>query len=419
MDRALSNASRSAAPAAICLILGALPTFMVLHDGVTRAAPNDALWSMPLPVVTTLLAVIVIAARSGDPRAVFVVDPSARLLGLVGLGLVAWAFCLLPIRAVVPAYGVIRLAELALVAALAVALAGAIRSHGARFARSLLSAFVFGMCFAMPLLACARLMEWPTGYGELDVPGFAHIRILGFALALALACAGGLWSENRARPALFLAMAALSTALFWSGGRGALAGLVLPLAVLASVLPALRKGCLPLAAALLIGATAAWFIETGAHQLGLGRRLTELGGSADALTSGRLGMWQTLLAALADAPMLGLGAAQSHWIFADAGHSVAHVHAHNSLLDTALALGWPGTVIAAITVIALWWRWLARARATGSSCHAAGIALVSVFLAISLVDGVYVYWPGLVPFAIGAAVLAGIERSAEPQSRSN
>ena len=414
MDRALSM-GRGTAPAAIPLILGALPALMVLHDGLTRANPNDALWAMPLPVAAALLLLAGLAARGADLDALRPRDALGRVLGLGGVALGILAFALLAIRAEVPAYGAIRLGELTLVAAVTVALAAAFRTSGEGLARAAALALVFGIAAGLPLVAAARWAGWPAGYSPLDVPGFIHIRIMGFSIALALAAAAGLWSETRAKPLLFAAMAAMATALFWSGGRGALAGLVLPLPVLALILPALRPGLLPLAVALVFGAGAAWFLETGVAQLGIGGRLADLGGSADALTSGRITMWQTLLEAMAEAPLLGHGAAQTHWIFADAGHAVAHVHAHNLVLDTALALGWPGAVVAAGLVLVLWLRSVLQARTSGSALEAAAVALFSTFLALSLVDGVYVYWPGLLPLAVALAILTAAPRG--PDSR--
>ena len=85
---------------------------------------------------------------------------------------------------------------------------------------------------------------------------------------------------------------------------------------------------------------------------------------------------------------------------------MAHVHAHNLVLDAGLALGWPGAAAAGLLALLAWGRWLARARASGAPVHAAGLAIVTAFLAFALVDGIYVYWQGLLPLALGIALLA-------------
>ena len=116
-------------------------------------------------------------------------------------------------------------------------------------------------------------------------------------------------------------------------------------------------------------------------------------------------MWQTLLAALAEQPLTGRGYAQTHWIFSDAGHGVAHLHAHNIILDTALGLGLPGAALAFLLTGWVWLRWLARARASGDVAQATGVAMVASFGVLGLVDGSYFYYQGLMPLALGAALV--------------
>lgn len=411
MDRALSL-GRNGPAALIPVILAALPAAMVLHDGLLRTNPNDALWSMPLPVALVLVALIGSVWQAGAFRASAPPDPAGRLLLRAALALWTLAMLLAGLRAGVPLYGVLRLAEVALAAGVSLALAAAIRAEGAGFARTLALAFVAGVAAALPLVAMARLAGWPAGYGPLDLPGFTHIRIMGFSLALALAAAAGLWGGEaaRSRALLFTAMVAMATALFWSGGRGGLAALLLPMPLLALAVPALRAGMLPLLGALALGAGAAWFLPGDGAEFGIAGRIAEAasgaGTSAEALTSGRTAMWRTLWQAMAEAPLLGHGAAQSHWIFAAAGHGVPHVHAHNLVLDAALALGWPGAAAAGVLTLAALWRWLRRARASASPLHAAGLAMTAVFLAFAMVDGIYVYWQGLLPLALGAALFS-------------
>lgn len=420
MERTLSSGLGGSAGLILAVFAG-LPAAMIAFDGLTLAHPNDAIWSMPLPVVAALLTMIGAVTASGAFRVPLVPDRTGQILLRAALGLGAVAVALTLLRATNPLYGLIKLSELGLAAGVALALSAAFRTAPPDFARAAALAFVFGVAAALPLAALARTSGWPAGYGTLDMPGFIHIRIFGFSLALSLAAAAGLWGAGSARErlALFMAMVALSTALFWSGGRGALAALVLPLPVLALLLPALRPGGLALSAALLAGAALAWFLPGEVAELGLGARMAEtgFGASTEELSSGRMSMWRILIEQIAEAPVLGHGAAQTHWIFADAGLPVAHLHAHNLVLDTALALGWPGAALAGALVAWGWFRGLALARRTGTALHAAGLCLVSVFLALAMVDGAYVYWQGLLPLALGVALL--MQRPEDDRDRAN
>lgn len=409
MDRALTL-GRSGPSGLILTFLGLLPLAMVLHDGILAPAPLEAIWSMPMPVAAALLVLTGAGLAAGRGAAGASADPAARRLALAALALALLAAALTALRAGHPLYGYVRLAELGLCAGTALALAAAIRAEGPGFGRRAALALVFGTALALAPMAAARAAGWPAGFGPLDLPGFTHIRILGFSLALALAAATGLWAgeTGRGRALLFAAMAAMAAALFWSGGRGALAALALPLPVLALVVRPLRPGLAALCAALLLGVLAAGLLPGGAAEFGLFGRLAGSAGSAsaDALSSGRLAIWRTLFAATAEAPFLGHGAAQTHWILAASGeHKVAHVHAHNLVLDAALALGWPGTALAGLLAAIAWLRWLLRARASGDALHAAGLATVTAFVVFALVDGVYVYWQGLLPLALGVALL--------------
>ncbi len=416
MDSALP-AGRSLAPGVALSILALLPSVMVLHDGLMALPPEAALWAMPIPVAAALLALAgtgFLAARGQTPR----LDRSGRLLALATLALFLWASLATLLRATDPAYGFLRLFEVALAAAVALALAGLVRTGGTALGRQMALALVLGIAAALLPMTLARAASWPEGFGKLDLAGFTHIRILGFSLTLGLAAATGLWAgeTGRARARLFAAMVAMAAAMFWSGGRGALAALVLPLPVLALFLPTLRPGLLALLAALVAGALAASLLPGVSAEFGLFGRLTDLGesASADTLASGRLAIWRILMGASAEAPLLGHGMAQVHWILAAAGEKVAHLHAHNFVVEAALALGWPGTVAAILACAAAWIRWLLRARASGDPLHATGLALVSAFLAAALVDGPYFYWQGLLPLALGFALLAPCREGQAP-----
>lgn len=405
-------------------ILGSLPVAMILFDGALAMDQNASLWFMPIPVICALVAVLVMGLATKAVSAglsTFSTRPT-RLSGLLALGLWGLAFGLTALQAVNPTYGFLKLSELALFAGLALTLTGFLLRNGEELGVTLVLAFVAGIAVSVPLSALARSAGWPAGYGLLDMPGFIHIRIYGFSLAMAFAACVGLWQgvPRRMQAGLFVAMVLCATALFWSGGRAALLALCLGLPGLALFLPRLRWALIPAALALALGAVAATaFVTTGA-EFGMADRLAEAaeGGSADALTSGRLGMWSTLIDALRQNPLAGVGYAQSHWIFSGAGLEVAHLHAHSVILDVGLGLGLPALLVAVALVFYALVHAIMLARHADSALPTTGVALVTVFLIVSLVDGAYFYHQGLLPLTLGAALLLGSRRVQDRSKRT-
>ena len=403
--------------------LGLLAPFMVLFDGVMVSDQNASLWFMPIPVIAVLVGILALGLATKAVSAGFTsLSKRGRLMAKGAAFLWILAFGLTALQAVNPVFGFLKLTELALFAGLSLALTGFLLRGDGAFGLTLSLAFIAGIAVAVLLSALALRTGWPGGYGPLEMPGFIHIRIFAFSLALAFAAAVGVWSlvPRASQAILFGAMILFATALFWSGGRGGLLGLVAGLPVLAIVLPRLRAPLVPAALALGLGAFAAAFFPGTSAEFGMAERLAEAtaGGSADALTSGRVAMWKTLGTALADAPLLGLGYGQSHWIFSAEGHGVAHLHAHNILIDAGLGLGLPGLLLATLVVLYTWGAGIAVARWSDSALPSTGMAIVTVFLILGLVDGVYFYHQGLMPLAIGVALLlAGAnatQRKSEP-----
>lgn len=397
------------------LVFGALPPALVLWDWLSGADLVARLWTMPGPVAAFLAGAVLLIVASGLPLRAGLegIGATGRLIVGAALALFLYAVLATSLFAANPVFGLLKLGELALVAALALGLAALFSARpGER--RGALRAFVAGTALALALLAVLRASGALDHLAPLMLPGFIHIRIMGFPVALALAAGLGLWpgAGARERAALFVCLAVLWTALFWSGGRGALLAVVLGGGFAAALLPALRGAILPLLAPAALGFALALVLGPETPGFGMAARLDDAAGatSADALSSGRLEMWRAVLTAALDRPLLGHGYAQARWAFLDAGFETAHLHAHNLPLDAALALGLPLAALAAVAALAAAILGTVRARQAGDPASAAGAAMVWVFLVHALVDGIHFYAQGLLPLALGAALLLSARR---------
>lgn len=390
------------------LLFGALPSLLVLWDWATGADSVTRLQTMPAPVFTLVaLAVAAILASGSSPgRTVSGSSPAALWTARVALGLFLYAVLATALFATAPVFGLLKLAELALCALLALSLAARFRHVPAERGIAL-GALVAGTTLSLPLLAVLGMTGMLDHLAPLSLPGFVHIRIMGFALALALAGSLGLWSVSggRFRPALMLCMVLLWTALLWSGGRGALLAVILGAALSAAVLPALRRPLVPLLLTALLGFCLT--LTPGLDGVGISERIgaAATATSVDDLASGRLGMWRAVVAACLERPFLGHGYAQANAVFIEAGFATAHLHAHNIVLDAILTLGLPLGTLSALTALAAAVLGTLGARRAGDPVAAAGAAIVWVFLAHGLVDGIHFYGQGLLPVALAAALL--------------
>ncbi len=400
-------------------ILASLPLVQVFWDLVTGADPNLHLWWMPAPVIAALGAIVLLAGLTGAFKTADygnrLLEPQtpARKLTLTLITLFLAAIVLTALRASHADYGLIKIGELGLVALTSLALAAFLLGSGQSLSRLLLWGVTAGVATAATLAILLDRFGLPMGYPDLFLPGFIHIRVMGFSLAMALMAASGLWltgSDRRQRFSLALCMVLLWTALFWSGGRGALIAVLATALILSIPIAALRKFLAPLLLTAIAGAACATALGgPEAAEFGLTTRMTvsPMADGANALTSGRLEMWQALWDALADAPLTGYGYAQARWLFLDAGFAIGHLHAHSIILDAALALGILGAIALGVLIVVAWTRWVATTRKTPGPAQVAGISMVTVFLIHALVDGVYFYAQALVPLAVAIALLIG------------
>ena len=78
------------------------------------------------------------------------------------------------------------------------------------------------------------------------MPGFAYVRIYGFAMTVGVAIAAGLlavpkFKQGRGMFLLSLALTFLWTVLFWTGTRGGVISLMVSLPLVAVVAPKFRR----------------------------------------------------------------------------------------------------------------------------------------------------------------------------------
>lgn len=397
-----------------------LPLALVLLDHISAVAPVDRIWFVPLPVVLLQSAAIVYAIAlswrdaAAGTRAMPPWPSASRVALLSGAALFAWAAAATVLFGPMPNYGFTKLMDLALCWALALSVAVLLRRAGKGAAEATLWALFGAVLLALPVQTALRaiLPLWEPETPTL-MEGFVHIRVFGFALAFALSAGIGLWATAGSRSrhtaaAILVGLTMLWTALFWSGSRGALLALLTALLVLACVLPALRR-TLPVAISTLIaGAALSIFLGDGkTGDFGLAARLatSATAESAEALSSGRIGLWTAAIEAANERPFTGHGYAQANAVFREAGLDVPHVHAHSIVLDAALALGWGGMAMLAALALWTWVRWVLRARRNGGPVQAAAALAVTVFLALALVDGLYFYHQALIPLAVAAGIL--------------
>lgn len=401
----------------VCLF-GAAPVLLMLWDWSSGADLVARLWTMPIPLLALASAASLasLAAGHGPRPAARSAGKTGHLIGHIALGLFLYGVLATSIFAPNPVFGLLKLGELALMAALALALAALFR-RDPDVRRVALWSLVLGTVLALPVLAVLRASGALDHLAPLMLPGFVHIRIMGFSLALALAGALGLWdgASFRERAALAVCLAVLWTALFWSGGRGALLAVTAGAGISIFALPRVRGALLPLVATALAGLALAQMPFMAAEGIGMLTRLSDstTAATSDALSSGRIEMWRAILAASAERPFLGHGYAQARPVFLDAGFRAGHLHAHNILLDATLGLGLVLGGLSAVVALTAAMAGTVRARISRDPVLAGAGTLIWVFLAHALVDGIYFYAQGLMPLALGIALLL----SAKPQQR--
>jgi len=331
--------------------------------------------------------------------------PSAFLLA----GLLIWAIGVTWINAPNKVIGLLKLTELTAFGMVGIAAARLHAAIGDHPFETGFRALAGGLVAALLLAMAGDILFSDTFEGN-RVPGFIHIRIIGFSAAIAIALATGMLTAAEGKPEVSSALVLLClgwTVLFWSASRGGIVALVLSFALLAVLCVPLRRTWKPWLATLAVGFGLSIFIpgegNSGAatifaHQM-----------NVDSLSAGRWELWKQVLGFVADRPWAGHGYAQYYTLAVDAGGDPERVmpHTHNIVLEGWLAIGAPAALILALVALSAWLQWLRDLASATGELRISSTLLTSMLFAYAFVDGVYFYPKAAFPFAIAAGVLAG------------
>lgn len=220
--------------------------------------------------------------------------------------------------------------------------------------------------------------------------GVIHVRQLGFYSLVGAAAALGLAAAERGRSGYWLAVGAATLMLalsFWSGTRGSPIALLAALAVGGALLPGLRT-VRTLGAALIsfIGGAFVSFIHSVPNQFfGLVRISSSASGATvDEVGSGRVTMWLGTLRAVLERPLFGYGDSQFNRIVPEA--LGIYNHPHNALLQILFQWGFVGGACFFAIALALCWRALRNAQASGTA-HAPAFLVAASLLVMALYEG--------------------------------
>ncbi len=386
-----------------------LPVTMMLMPLVVNVDPNRALFYIPLLVQVLLVVIVFYAALTGASRGR--AGAVGKIWAVAVLMLVVLALYTTVFRAGDIAYSIDKLVDFGLIAALAYFVKNLFERSGKQLIDRSLRAIFCSVVLAVPVMALMfyyRVPEhdlWPN-----FVPGFAHIRIYGFSLTIAIAIGTGLLAlpQNqtiRFRLLILAGLLLLWTALFWSGSRGGIAAFILVLPIMFLLFPKARKAILLSMLPLVIGAVLSTQFSTQSEAFGVFNSFKDTFemDSVDKISSGRIHEWRFALDTIANKPVFGHGFGQRLLL---GGEDVRkQVHVHNIVLEVALAWGWLGATIAGVLIVSAWVAALKKIRKIKRPEYVPAFFVINVLLVYAWVDGVYMYYQATIPFAICVAVL--------------
>jgi O-antigen ligase len=330
-------------------VLSALLYPVYMH----QMQPAWAEWTrlMELPFVACELAIILVALKRGYRDALVWQElPKDVVVALILLfiGLIASSVFTSKNIAASATLSVITLVHLRFAAAIFF-LARSERGD----VQSLLPRFGFGLILGLGALVILTVWkfqlpppEWMVPGGKIEwalaLPGFIHLRHFGsWTGAIAAGLMLGLLYGKQDRVGIYSLCYLLAAGMTcWSGTRAAVLAMgAVALIALISMrrLPdgraLIRVG--GLSALAMLGAIAFW---PGTEEFSLFIRNNL--GSADAVTSGRLGLWEATFARWLDAPLFGWGSGSTFW---EVYVGWRHTQPHNTILLFLISWGIVGT----------------------------------------------------------------------------
>ncbi len=277
---------------------------------------------------------------------------------------------------------------------------------GRIFVTAILYALFVGMLLHLTVMLSYVYLE--AGNDALDwahaMPGYAAVRLYGYSVELAIATGTGLFllqpqKANARSWLIFSGAALLWGAIFWSGGRGAMASLIVSFILASIVLPhiILRLWGFVLAT-MSIGAALSLLVWTPSSlSFGLINFFVRTtGGNA---TSSRLDMWKEAFTLFLDRPIFGHGISQYH-LYTQIESFKTYPQVHNLILDALFSLGLIGGVCLLYLALKAWLKVVVRTKTAGISYTFPAFLGLNTLLAHSMLTGTYFYIHGQIYIAI-------------------
>lgn len=390
-------------------VMALLPLFMPIH-------PFAAIRFTPaLPLI--LQAWFIVAGLRSRPLVWQDLIPNDRPVVLATILFIAIALVTSLAVAPIPSYSLLKLLDLLLLAAVSYFAAAFFARGGARFVQDTLIAIVASLVVGAIFVSILFYFRAPTYFWWPNfVPGFAYVRIYGFAMTVGVAIAAGLlvfprFTQGGGRLLILLALTFLWTMLFWTGTRGGVIALMVSFSLLAVVAPKFRRVLPWVLLTMVAGAVCSVPLPIPGPMYGAFGVYSDIVGakSAQEFSSGRWSLWSDTLSFISRKPWFGHGYAQLLSFAAEMKHPFTHVH--NIVLEAALAWGWIGAASAGFLVTRLWLIGLLKTKKAELDEHVPAFLLVTALLIYAFVDGTYFYYQTLIPLALCVGILASGLRS--------
>lgn len=248
------------------------------------------------------------------------------------------------------------------------------------------------------------------------LPGFTGARPYNYMLEAGIAAGVGLFWLTRdkaiaQRSLLWLGAIILWAALFWSGGRGGLAALLLTFILATLIWKTFGAQMWAfILSSLTLGASISLVLPTPDGGFGILKRFTAdfQSESINQLATGRITMWREAIDLFLERPIFGHGVSQ-YPLLTKIPDFQPPRHVHNLLLDSLLSLGIVGTVILIYLLGKLWVSALIQLKKPQDSSLFPLFMVVTTLLAHGFVSGTYfhVHSQIIIAMSLGFLTRAG------------
>lgn len=414
MTRAAARATGADLPRTLIpLAIGLAPLLLVILTWVPEDMVRTplTLWMkrLAMPALGAELLTILFALLYA-PKAPL--DPMVRKLRIPLLSLLLVMFATAFFVAPNPLYAAMRsliwVVHLLFAAALArLCSAGLVRG------RDIVTWLIIGLCGVAAATALFALqLERPGQFNWVNgLPGFDHLRRIGYyAAPVAALCIGSMAiAGSRSRWLIALAGMTLAVALiFWSGSRGGIAAVAAAAVAGLLLFPQARtwQAVAGAASASTGGFFLAQIVPSASVFMGAGRMVAKGVGS-----DSRLMLWKETLDAISARPLFGYGEAQIMHVTA-LGDKHNFLHPHNFPLQLLLAWGVVGLILVLVIALPLGWRILSETRRRGGKLLPPALAMIAI-LAFSSVDGTLFHVQSTAIFFTCLGISLGHRKSGE------